>query len=117
MTFPQAVVSCFTKFTSVEGRASRSEFWFFSLFIAALSALAAIIGLVLPPNGGPTIMGLVFIVCAVPLFSCFVRRLHDFGASGWRSLVMCVPIVHVLCIYWAMKPGDYQENDYGPLPE
>lgn len=94
-----------------EGRARRSEFWYFLLFgmICVLSAMTldSVIGTpslgVMPEHGLPenykqslfytfrisnymieTIVGLLLFI---PLYSVFVRRLHDVGLPGYWAFI------------------------------
>ena len=53
---------------------------------------------------------------ALPCFSSFVRRMHDIGGSAMRGIVFCVPVLNLLAVYWATRPGDPGENEYGPAP-
>ena len=39
MTFGQSISTCFKKYASFKGRASRSEFWYFYLFILLVYAI------------------------------------------------------------------------------
>ncbi len=114
MTFKNAVASCLLQYTNLHGRASRSEFWFFSLFIVVVSGAVFLIGQVLPERYGPTLQALVFMALAIPFFSAFVRRMHDIGGSAWRALFFCLPVIHLVCLYWALKPGQPGDNEYGP---
>ena len=43
MTFSDAIRTCFSKFFTFSGRASRPEYWFFFLFIVIWSVIAGII--------------------------------------------------------------------------
>ena len=43
MTFSEAVRTCFSKFFTFSGRASRPEYWFFFLFIVIWGFIAGII--------------------------------------------------------------------------
>ena len=104
MTFKNSVASCLLQYTTLTGRASRSEFWYFQLFIAAVSLVLYIVTL------------LFFIAVALPCFSSFVRRMHDIGGSAMRGIVFCVPVLNLLAVYWATRPGDPGENEYGPAP-
>ena len=36
MTFTESIQTCFKKWRTVKGTASRSEYWFFNLFIALI---------------------------------------------------------------------------------
>ena len=70
MTFTESVKTCFSKFATFEGRASRSEFWWFYL-------LNFLLGMV---PGINSISGLVLLI---PSLAVGCRRLHDRGMSGW----------------------------------
>ncbi len=117
MTFGNAVASCLLQYTSLSGRASRSEFWYFVLCIVIASVAVWLVSLFLPDRWGSVLQALVLMASAIPLFSVFVRRLHDIGAPTWRALFLCVPVVHLVCLYWALKPGTDGDNEYGEYPD
>ena len=50
MTFGQAIHTCLRKYADFAGRAARSEFWWFILFTALVSAALTALNL-LTPNG------------------------------------------------------------------
>ena len=117
MTLKNAVASCLLQYTSLQGRASRSEFWYFTLFIVLVSTAVYLVSLLFPERYGPIMQSLVLMGLAIPFFSVFVRRMHDIGASAWRALFFCIPVLHLICLYWALKPGEDGDNKYGPYPE
>ena len=79
MTFRDSLRNCLTvKYCSVQGRASRSEYWWFMLFTAVATAVLENI----PVLG--MIASLAFILPSVCVTS---RRLHDIGWSGWWQLL------------------------------
>ena len=90
MNFKVSVYSCFTKFATFKGRASKSEFWWFQSF-CLLSALVLVI--IFPDiefdyrkNGSnePPSFGVIFrLIIFIPQISVAVRRLHDANKSGW----------------------------------
>lgn len=100
MTFPEAIRTCFRKYATFSGRASRSEFWWFALF--ALGGSLLLTGLnvllfgtqVVELPGGRTVtsfgggaLGWVFSVATMlPLLAVTCRRLHDRDLSGWWIL-------------------------------
>jgi uncharacterized membrane protein YhaH (DUF805 family) len=43
MSFPEAIKTCFRKYAVFEGRASRSEFWWFALFYNAFLFLIILV--------------------------------------------------------------------------
>jgi len=55
----------------------------------------------------------------VLLFSLFVRRLHDFGESGWKILLLYIPLLNILFFIFMFVPlfvedGNAGANKYGP---
>jgi uncharacterized membrane protein YhaH (DUF805 family) len=134
MSFGDAVRTCINKYATFDGRASRSEFWWFYLFtILAMFVLYLIpflfgaLASAMSDNVIGTIFGIlavigfilifvVYIGLIIPLLAVGCRRLHDRGQSGWLQLLLLVPCGNiVLLIFWIMEgtPGD---NAYGPTP-
>lgn len=98
-----AVTSCFDKYGTVEGRASRSEFWYFVLFYFICALVVAFMAAVLDniviqsyenKYGLFVIVLLIFqIIFSCPLISVSVRRLHDIGLSGKWNIVYWILFV------------------------
>ncbi|EED39702.1 conserved hypothetical protein [Stenotrophomonas sp. SKA14] len=112
------------RYAQFSGRASRSEFWWFQLFIVILSlplyVLSFIAGytqsgtLALVSTGLSVVMWLAVIV---PLIAVTVRRLHDTDRSGWWYLLMLVPVVGLVVLVFLLLPGTPGENRFGaPVP-
>lgn len=97
MNFGQAISSCFAKYATFSGRASRSEFWWFFLFQILLSIVASMLG--------DVVAGLVSLAMLLPALAVGARRLHDIGKSGWWQLIMLTVIGLLLLIYWWVQPG------------
>lgn len=82
MTFKDALRNCLTvKYCSVQGRASRSEYWWFMLFSAVATALLENI---------PVVGMLASLAFIVPSICVTSRRLHDIGWSGWWQILPLV---------------------------
>lgn len=63
---------------------------------------------------GPTIIVLQLIML-VPTILFAIRRLHDFNASGWWSLLFLVPIVNfVFILVLLLKGGTEGANRFAP---
>jgi uncharacterized membrane protein YhaH (DUF805 family) len=129
------VRTCFGKFADFQGRASRSEFWWFFLFsvlvslgltipLYVLMAIAAAAGDNAAGAGLAAVIAIIWsiavviitIVLLIPLLAVGARRLHDYGQSAWLLLLYFVPCGNlVLIVLWALggTPGD---NPYGPRP-
>ena len=116
VSFVDAVKRAVTvNYFNFEGRASRSEFWWFNLFGFLLSViLMAILG-----NGttGTVVRGIVSLALFMPSLGLSVRRMHDINRSGWWILISLIPIVGwIIYLVWACKPSDATPNQYGPVP-
>ena len=121
MNMTEAVKTCFAKYFTFSGRARRSEFWWFFLFLALAGVVTAFLdsllfGLSAISEVGP-INGLFSLATLVPAFSVGARRLHDKGRSGWWQLLLLLPVIGVivLIVWWATK-GDNGTNRFGNDP-
>lgn len=91
MDFPTAVKTGLSKYAVFDGRASRSEYWFFILFVVVSSLGTRILDSIISPSkvvpflGGP--LGVFLFISLLPAaFGVKVRRLHDTNHSGWHLL-------------------------------
>lgn len=83
-----AVTTCFKKYFDFKGRARRSEFWWFALFvIIGTSALTFLSGIVHAIAYVSMVFGWGTII---PLFAALTRRLHDTNRSGWWVAIMAL---------------------------
>jgi len=131
MTLGESVRTCLSKYVTWQGRASRSEYWYFVLFGLICYIAATIIDNVLgttfkitdPSSGQEISMGygyaymLVGLGLFLPNLSAFVRRLHDTGRSGWWYWIALVPLIgFILLLVWLCSRGTDGNNDYGADP-
>ena len=90
----EAVKTCLKKFFDFKGRARRSEYWWFMLFIVILSSVFNYGGLLLP------FLSYVGMLCSlvlmIPQFAAMTRRLHDTGRSGWWIALLAIFYLVVL---------------------
>ena len=104
MTFGQAIKTCFMKYSDFSGRASRSEYWWFILFVALA---AAVLGALSPR------VSLAFHVAMIlPMLSAGARRLHDTNLSGWLQLLCLVPVAGWLVVVILMAREAREPNRY-----
>ena len=81
-----AVKTCFKKYFDFKGRARRSEFWWFVLFVIIVSSALTFLSALVPAIG---YLSLAFsLAVIIPQFAALVRRLHDTNHSGWWALLM-----------------------------
>ena len=127
MSFTEAVRTVLSKYATFTGRAPRSEYWWFALFVFLLSIPVSIVDqtLVAPAIGyesfaesTPQILsGLMSLALLLPGIGVAVRRMHDLEKSGWWILIVLIPILGVLImIYWFVQRGTAGPNAYGPDP-
>ena len=115
MRFPAAIRSGFSNYANFSGRALRSEYWYWTLFILAVGVPLSVVGL---QSLAVSYLSSVFsIATALPGLAVAHRRLHDVGKSGWNILWAFVPLFGALyLLYLFPQPGDAGSNEYGPPP-
>jgi uncharacterized membrane protein YhaH (DUF805 family) len=97
MTFQASVKVCFSKYADFGGRATRSEYWWFVLFIVLVGLAASIVS--------NTLSGLFSLATLLPQIAAATRRLHDTNRSGWWQLIVLVPVIGwiVLIVFLAQE--------------
>lgn len=108
MTFGEAVKTCFSKFFTFSGRASRPEYWFFFLFIVIWNIIAGIIdwqfftqvattetetSTSVTATSSQPVQSIVSLIVFFPHLAVAWRRMHDTGRSGLYALL---PILLIL---------------------
>jgi uncharacterized membrane protein YhaH (DUF805 family) len=131
------------RYAQFEGRASRSEFWYFALFNflvgIGISILDTLLGTsytyvytsnIAAPNmsvatvemkqsiGYLSFLYGIFVL--IPSLALAVRRLHDTDKSGWWLLLLFIPILNILgffiLLFFYVQPSWQGENRYGSAP-
>ena len=90
MNFVETISAGFSNYVNFSGRACRSEYWYWVLFIVLGAIVAVIIDEVL---GMPLIDPLFALATLLPSIAVAVRRLHDIDRSGWWLLLGFIPLV------------------------
>ncbi|HLY54648.1 MAG TPA: DUF805 domain-containing protein [Stellaceae bacterium] len=111
-------------YANFQGRAARSEYWWFFLFVIivdiAVSILSGILGAVLGNTGAMigSLISIVFLLAIiVPGIAVTVRRLHDLDRSGWWIFISLVPLIGpILLIIWYCTKGSLGPNRFGNDP-
>jgi len=125
-------LSVLKNYANFNGRARRSEYWFFVLFNVIFSIGALLIDYLLGTRfdydqvyGESYIhihLGYINIFYGLAMFipglAVLVRRLHDVGKSGWFAFICLIPLVGpiwiLVLLFTDSKPG---VNQYGPNPK
>ena len=122
MNMIEAVKVCLKKAFTIQGRARRSEFWWFYLAFAIVCATEGIIDGILSyiPVLGWIISVLLYLsvlALHIPLVTAGIRRLHDVGKSGWWMLFNLTCCLFFIPVIFQAKAGVPGENEYGPNPK
>jgi uncharacterized membrane protein YhaH (DUF805 family) len=113
MNFGEAIASGFSNYVNFSGRAARSEYWFWTLFVVIVSIVCNIIDMVATAGILGIIVGLGLFL---PGLAVSIRRLHDLDRTGWWVLIAFTGIGIILLIVWACMKGTDGPNQYGPDP-
>ena len=128
----QWFIKCIKNYTVFKGRASREEFWKFTLTWEIFNVFVVSIDKML---GGNYInfkdlpfsnyiplaklfdeVGLLTLIyrplTLLPSLAAISRRLHDINRSGWWCLMCLTPLVIILIVFLCKK-GDESENQFG----
>ena len=89
-----AVAAALQNVFQFKGRASRSEFWWFILFVNFVLAFIFFVNGVLPFGALPSLI--IILTLAISVIPISVRRLHDVGRTGWHLFWIFQPYVTLL---------------------
>ena len=105
MTFGESIRICFSKYADFNGRASRPEFWWWTLFVVLASIASNIID--------EKVLALFLLGTILPGLAVGARRLHDMDRSGWFQLLWIIPVIGwILLIVWLAQEGK-EPNRFG----
>ena len=98
MTFGESISVCFKKYVGFDGRAARSEFWWFALFTFLVSLALGIVS--------QSLSSLFSLAVLLPSLAVGARRLHDTDRSAWFLLLWLIPVIGwIILIVWAIQEG------------
>jgi uncharacterized membrane protein YhaH (DUF805 family) len=119
------------KYAEFTGRARRSEYWLFTLFIIIVEVVYfAIVSVAGGAGGGEygrmnglgiavsALYGIFILAILVPSIAVAFRRLHDTDRSAWWLLIAFLPFIGglVLLVFYLL-PGTTGPNKFGPDPK
>ncbi|MCR5107892.1 MAG: DUF805 domain-containing protein [Lachnospiraceae bacterium] len=115
MSFIDAIKTCFQKYVNFNGRARRSEMWWFVLFNFVVSFIVGMIGNAM----GTTVLATLWTLAVfLPGLAVEIRRLHDIGKKWTWILFALIPVVGtIILIVWFCKDSDPGDNEFGPNPK
>ncbi|MEM9395048.1 MAG: DUF805 domain-containing protein [Pseudomonadota bacterium] len=113
MSFSGAVKSCFAKFVTFSGRASRSEYWWFFLFLVVLNIAAGAVdwaffstvteietdtGTATVAVSNQPVQTLAAALVFLPHLAVAWRRMHDGGRSGLFALFPLLMLISAVAV-------------------
>ena len=130
-------IKCLKNYANFNGRASRAELWYFLLFWSIFYFVVILIdrhigynfislkdlplNTYLPIGNFYSDIGILIFfyrpLTIVPSFAVIVRRLHDMNMSGKWAYSFLIPPVGILLLFYLVKSGDKNENQYGDVPD
>jgi uncharacterized membrane protein YhaH (DUF805 family) len=111
LSFATAVRTCFKKYATFSGVATRPEYWWFFLFDFLGSIVFALTGV--------AALRLVWaLALLLPGLAVAVRRLHDTGRSAWWILTALIwPwLIVLLCLQSKLVNNPYAPDRDGSVP-
>ena len=114
MGFSEAINTCFAKYATFSGRATRPEYWYWVLFTVVVGFVLGIVQFAVWRMGGQILDLLFNVAILIPSIAVGVRRLHDLDRSGWWLLLVLVPLVGaIILIVWMCTRGTPGANRFG----
>jgi uncharacterized membrane protein YhaH (DUF805 family) len=119
MSFSGAINAVIANYANFQGRAMRSEFWYWTLFTILLNLFFSLAGFMVHSVGFlhavVSLIGLIFSLgVLIPSLAVAVRRLHDVDKSGWWYLIVLIPFVGgIILLIWFCMPGTRGANRFG----
>ena len=110
-----AILSGFRNYANFDGRACRSEYWWFYAFFVAL-LLAIFVASVAWMPALFSLWGVYIAAMLLPLWAVTVRRLHDVDRPGTWAVLGIIPFAGVRLTRLLMQAGTPGPNRYGPAP-
>ena len=102
-------------YLNFNGRARRSEYWYFILFNLIVSIVLNVIDYFI----GMDILGAIYSLAVfLPGLAVLVRRLHDINKSGWYFFIVLIPLAGIIWLLVLLcTEGDHGPNQYGSDPK
>lgn len=103
MTFTESIQTCFSKYADFNGRATRSEFWWWVLSVILATFAANILN--------DKLGILISLGTLLPYIAVTARRLHDTNRSGWWQLIGIIPVIGwIIMIVWCVQESASQSE-------
>jgi uncharacterized membrane protein YhaH (DUF805 family) len=129
MNFLEAINICLSKYATFSGRASRREFWYFTLFVVIILFISGFMAGFMDVSDDAFDIALLVIIIPIflPSIAVAARRLHDMNQSGWWQCIfipgfyaddilgtgfIIYTATFILYAFWFSRPGDVDKNRF-----
>jgi uncharacterized membrane protein YhaH (DUF805 family) len=113
MGFVDAIKNGFAHYVTFDGRACRSEYWYWTLFVVIANMVAGGIDAVV----GLGLIGLVVsLALLLPGIAVSARRLHDIDRTAWWLLIAFTGIGLIVLLVFDCIKGTAGPNRFGADP-
>lgn len=117
LSFGEAVRKALLEnYCNFNGRAARSEYWWYVLFTCIVSAVISS-SMFISDIFGETLSSLVSLALLLPGLGVSWRRMHDIGKGGGWIFINLVPLVGtIIYIVLCCRPSENGANRFGNEP-
>jgi uncharacterized membrane protein YhaH (DUF805 family) len=114
-------LKAFKQYSDFSGRAQRSEYWYFMLFMTVIMLVLVIIDIMLDVFndivGLGFFSGIFVLVHFLPAIAVSIRRLHDINRTGWWYLTTSIPFIGIIVYIIIGVLDSKEDNQYGENPK
>ena len=103
------------KYAVISGRATREEYWYFTLFSTFI--LIVLLFSMLLSFLFVAVYYIYYLAMLIPTFTVGVRRLHDIGKSGWWMAFFFIPFGPLVLLIFFLEKSEPNKNQYGSNPK
>ncbi|KOC31256.1 DUF805 domain-containing protein [Clostridium botulinum] len=107
---------CMSKYITFCGRATRKEYWYFTLSNILISLSLSMIWMALTSEDlwdNNPLRRIYLIIIFIPSLTVSIRRLHDINRSGWWILLCLIPFINIILLLCFCVESDEGSNKYG----
>ena len=105
------------KYAQFNGRASRTEYWTFTLVNAAISIVLILVERAFGGHGSGFLSTIFGIGVLIPGIAVLIRRLHDTDRSGWWALLALLPLANLVLLAFMFFDGTQGAIRFGENPK
>ncbi|AXF86123.1 Inner membrane protein YhaH [Ephemeroptericola cinctiostellae] len=105
------------KYAQFNGRASRTEYWTFTLVNAAISIVLILVERAFGGQGSGFLSSIFGLGVLIPGVAVLIRRLHDTDRSGWWALLAVLPLANLVLLAFMFFDGTQGANRFGENPK